>query len=61
MAHFLAGVAFIVVFPTSNNFGHVCIPIKVSALFTVYCVVVSTAAYSMHVWSIMYLQFYLSF
>jgi hypothetical protein len=46
-------------FPLTNkNFGHVCVPIKVSALFSVYYVAVSTVAYSMYVWSIMYLQFY---
>jgi hypothetical protein len=53
--HFLAGthIAFIVVFLTNNNFGHVCVPIEVSDLCSLYCIVVSTVAYS-----IMYLQFY---
>ena len=51
LVHFLAGgrIAFIVVFLTNNNFGHVCVPTKVSALFSVYRVVVSTVAFSMYV------------
>ena len=39
----------IVVFLTNNNLGHVCIPIKLSALFSVYRVVISTVTYSMYV------------
>ena len=51
LEHFLAGarIAFLMVFLTNNNFGHVCVPIKVSALFSVYRVVVSTVVYSMFV------------
>ena len=45
-AHFLAGVriAFIVVFLTNKNFGRVRVPIKVSFLFSVNRVVISTVA-----------------
>ena len=54
---FLAGARFacLVVFLTINNFGHVCILIKVSSLFSVYRIAVSTVGtYSMYV--CMYVQ-----
>ena len=51
LVQFLAGasIAFIVVFLTNINFGHVCVPIKVNTLLSVYRVVISTVAYSMYV------------
>ena len=51
LKRFLAAArfAFIVVFFTHNNFGHVCVPIKVSSLFSAYRVVVSTVgAYTLY-------------
>jgi hypothetical protein len=44
-----ARIAFLVVFLTNNSIGHVCVPIKVSALISVYRVVVSTVANIMYV------------
>ena len=52
LEQFLAGAlfAFVVVFLTNNNFGHVCfVALIASSLFSGYCVVVSTVgAYSMY-------------
>ena len=52
--YFLASarIVFFVVFLTNNSFGHVCVLINVSSLFSVYRVVVSTVgAYIIYSWS----------
>ena len=52
-------VCCVYIFVQYNNFGHVCIPFKVSVLLSVYRVIISTAANRKYVWSIMHLQLYL--